>query len=126
MRRIMREMMLEMMQDEDWRGFRNRRERQFGSGADDRPWPRGWGMMRDRAGTRMGGPMHGAGLNIVFSLIDADADGTLSLSETQDFHARIFRAVDGNSDDRIDKDELRSFFGMWSRPDADNGNNDEE
>jgi hypothetical protein len=42
--------------------------------------------------------------------VDADGNGQLSLPEIQDFHGRIFKAVDGNGDSSVDMQEIESFF----------------
>ena len=116
MRDMMREMMMEMMHE-------NRRmDGKRGARAERRDGGR-WhhagrrdGKMRD--GHRMrGGPgdmrrgmMHSAGMKIVFAIADADGDGALSLTEIQDFHARIFKAVDQNDDGKVDLLEIEGFF----------------
>ena len=61
---------------------------------------------------RMGrrGMMHGAAMRIVFAIVDADSNGALSLAEVQDFHKRIFNAVDQNKDGSVDIKEIEGFF----------------
>jgi Ca2+-binding EF-hand superfamily protein len=54
--------------------------------------------------------MHGAGMRMMFAIVDADGDGALSLAEVQDFHARIFKAVDENGDGSVEIEEIESFF----------------
>ncbi len=54
--------------------------------------------------------MHGPAMKILFAVADADGDGALSLQEIQDFHARIFKGVDGNADGRVDMEEIQIFF----------------
>ena len=54
--------------------------------------------------------MHGAGMRMMFAVVDADGDGALSLTEIQDFHGRIFKAVDRNSDGKVEMTEIEAFF----------------
>jgi Ca2+-binding EF-hand superfamily protein len=37
-------------------------------------------------------------------------DGALSLEEVQDFHERIFNAIDADGDGRVTMEEIESFF----------------
>ena len=68
----------------------------------------GYGMGPGRG---MGGGMgHGAMMQVVFALMDADGNGTLSLQEVQDAHARIFSHMDANNDGELTKAEIRTFF----------------
>ncbi|MEW9835159.1 EF-hand domain-containing protein [Mesorhizobium marinum] len=106
MREMMRGMMMEMMPD----------------GPMSRECGGGWKKGRrhhdaDRRGGRMGpgdgmrsAMMHGAGMRIMFAVMDADGDGALSLAEIQDFHGRIFKAVDKNGDGKVEMAEIESFF----------------
>jgi hypothetical protein len=117
MREMMREMMQEMMQEElrpqGRRG--DRAERRDGDrwrhhARRDRPGqPDDYGMGRRHGGMRSG-MMHGAGMRMVFAIVDADGDGALSLAEVQDFHGRIFNAVDENGDGSVELKEIESFF----------------
>jgi hypothetical protein len=62
-------------------------------------------------GRGMGGGMgHGAMMQIVFAMMDADGNGSLSLQEVQDAHARIFAHMDANNDGELTKAEIRAFF----------------
>lgn len=62
-------------------------------------------------GRSMGvGMMHGAGMRMMFAIMDADGDGALSQTEVQDFVGRIFNAVDENGDDSVEMDEIRAFL----------------
>lgn len=116
MREMMREMMTEMMQE---------REAEADAEGDEEAENRGWGRWHD--GRRMGrrgmmehrGMMdgfaghrgrHGAGMRIVFAIMDADGNGSVSLQEAQDFQARIFRAVDDDGNGEVSREEIRSFF----------------
>jgi Ca2+-binding EF-hand superfamily protein len=49
-------------------------------------------------------------LRIIFALMDADGDGTISLQEWQEAHERIFKAMDANHDGRLTPDEIRTFM----------------
>jgi EF hand len=60
----------------------------------------------------MGGGMMGAPvmMRMIFSLMDADGDGTLSLQEFQAAHERIFKAIDANKDGRLTPEEMQAFM----------------
>ena len=62
-------------------------------------------------GSGMGGGMgHGAMMQVVFAMMDADGNGSLSLQEVQDAHARIFAHMDADGDGEVTKAEIRAFF----------------
>jgi hypothetical protein len=115
MREMMREMMQEMMREGP------RAQGRQGDRAERRGGDR-WrhGARRDRPGSeyRMGrgpsgmrsGMMHGAGMRMMFAIVDADGDGALSLAEVQDFHGRIFNSIDENGDGSVEMEEIESFF----------------
>jgi len=54
---------------------------------------------------------HGmVGMRIIFSLMDADGDGTVSLQEFQAAQERIFRAVDADHDGTVTCEEMRDLM----------------
>jgi len=60
---------------------------------------------------------HGmVGMRIIFSLMDADGDGTVSLQEYQAAQERIFRAIDADHDGTVTFEEMQDFMGGVSRP----------
>jgi len=82
----------------------------------------GHGMM---GGGMMGGGMmgHGRGggtapmmMRMIFSLMDADGDGKLSLQEFQAAHERIFKAMDTNKDGFVTLEEMQNFIRGTSTP----------
>jgi hypothetical protein len=50
------------------------------------------------------------GLRIIFSLMDADGDGKLTLQERQAAHERIFKAMDTDHDGTVTFEEMRAFI----------------
>jgi hypothetical protein len=68
----------------------------------------GRGMMGPgQMGTGMMGP---AMIRMMLVLMDTDGDGTVSLSEFQAAHERIFKALDANKDGRLTLQEVQAFF----------------
>src|SRR6516164_46525 len=73
----------------------------------------GGGMM---GGGMMGGGMMGYGrgspmaMRIIFSLMDANGDGKLSLEEFQAAHERIFKAMDADHDGTVTLEEMQAFM----------------
>jgi predicted lipid-binding transport protein (Tim44 family) len=74
----------------------------------------GGGMM---GGGMMGRGMMGGGamgppimLRMMFALMDGDGDGTISLTEFQVAHERIFKAMDSNKDGRLTQEEMQAFM----------------
>jgi 1,4-dihydroxy-2-naphthoyl-CoA synthase len=73
----------------------------------------GRGMMGGMGGRMMGGGMMMGPpimMRMIFALIDADGDGTISLQEFQAAHERIFKAMDANKDGRLTPEEMQAFM----------------
>ena len=72
----------------------------------------GYGMRHGRGmgGGMDGGMGHRGMMQVVFAMMDADGNGTLSLQEVQDAHARIFAHMDADDDGEVTKREIRAFF----------------
>ena len=66
----------------------------------------GRGMMGG-GGMMMGPPIM---MRMIFALMDADGDGTISLQEFQAAHERIFKAMDANKDGRLTPEEMQAFM----------------
>lgn len=70
----------------------------------------------------MGGRMMGRGMmgadamgspimfRMMFALMDADSDGTISLPEFQVAHERIFKAMDSSKDSKLTLKEMLAFM----------------
>jgi hypothetical protein len=65
----------------------------------------GHGMMGQGYGR--GSPM---AMRIIFSLMDANGDGKLSLEEFQAAHERIFTAMDADHDGTVTFEEMQAFI----------------
>ena len=86
----------------------------------------GPGMMGDHAGMMsahpgmmgmMGHGHHGSVMGrIIFSLMDADGDGKLTLQEWQAAHERIFKAMDTDHDGTVTFEEMEAFMHGTSGP----------
>ena len=75
-------------------------------------------------GPEMMGRMHGAMMGmtgggatmprhmmkIMFAIMDADGDGTVSFEEVMAIHKRIFNAIDANKDGKVTLEELEAFM----------------
>ena len=73
----------------------------------------GHGMMGHMMGHgMMGGGMTGPPfmMRMIFALMDADGDGTISLEEFQAAHERIFKAMDTNKDGKLTPEEMQGFM----------------
>ena len=55
-------------------------------------------------------------MRMIFSLMDADGDGKLSLQEFQAAHERIFKAMDANKDGFVTPEEMQNFIRGTSAP----------
>ena len=49
-------------------------------------------------------------MRIMFSLMDSDGDGTISLQEFQAAHERIFKGMDANKDGHLTLEEMQTFM----------------
>jgi hypothetical protein len=67
-----------------------------------RGWHHGW-----HRGRAMMPPVMA---RIIFSLMDADGDGTVSLQEWQAAHERIFKAMDTDHDGTVTFEEMQAFM----------------
>jgi Ca2+-binding EF-hand superfamily protein len=55
-------------------------------------------------------------MRMIFTLMDSDGDGTLSLEEFQAAHARIFKGMDADKDGRLTLEEMQTFMRGTRRP----------
>src|SRR5262249_35160855 len=79
----------------------------------------GAGGMRGMMGGRMGQGAMASPLmmRMIFALMDADGDGTVSLDEFKAAHERIFKAMDANKDGKLTPEEMLAFMrGAAPRP----------
>jgi len=114
MRQTVREMIVEMMRDGSMREARREGTKNWQKGKPHHRPDRRGGPMRDgHEGPGEGmrsAMMHGAGMRMMFAIVDADGDRAVSLAEIQDFHSRIFKAVDENGDGKVEMTETEVFF----------------
>ena len=68
----------------------------------------GGGMMRGRMMAHRA--MMRLPFRIIFALMDTDGDGTVSLSEFQAAHEKIFKAMDANKDGVLTMEEMLAFM----------------
>jgi len=52
----------------------------------------------------------GVMMRMLFGLMDADGNGTVSLQEFQSAHERIFKAMDANKDGQLTLEEIQGFM----------------
>ena len=78
---------------------------------------RGGMMGRGTMGHMMGNGMMGGGvmgppfmMRMMFALMDADGDASISLQEFQAAHERIFKAMDSNKDGKLTLEEMQAFI----------------
>jgi EF hand domain-containing protein len=81
-------------------------DRMMGGGMMSREGMMGAGRM----GMGQPGGMAPMMMRMMFSLMDADGDGKLSLQEFQAAHERIFKAMDANKDGFVTFEELQNFI----------------
>jgi EF hand domain-containing protein len=55
-------------------------------------------------------------MRIIFALMDADGDGTVSLQEFQAAHEKIFKAMDVDKDGTVSFEEMMNFMHGSGRP----------
>jgi hypothetical protein len=67
----------------------------------------GYGHRDWHQGRAFAGPMM---MRIIFSLMDADGDGKLTLQEFQAAHERIFKAMDTDHDGTVTLEEMQAFI----------------
>ncbi len=84
-------------------------------GRDEGPgWHHGGWRRREGGG---GGMMRGGiAARIIFSLMDSDGDGTVSLEEFRAAHDKIFKAMDANKDGVVTMQEMMDFMNGTARP----------
>ena len=56
------------------------------------------------------GPGPSVMMRMIFTLMDSDGDGTVSLQEFQAAHERIFKGMDANKDGRLTLEEILAFM----------------
>ena len=57
-----------------------------------------------------GSTASGMMMQMLFTLMDSDGDGTVSLQEFQAAHERIFKGMDANKDGRLTLEEIQAFM----------------
>ena len=70
----------------------------------------GSGMMGRAGMTGPGNMGSGMMMRMLFTLMDSDGDGTVSLQEFQAAHERIFKGMDANKDGRLTLEEIQAFM----------------
>lgn len=105
-------------EDSDHDGYRHRGGMMGGGMMGRGMMGRGYGFHDgDRGGMRSGmsGPPPMM-MRMIFSLMDADGDGKLSLQEFQAAHERIFKAMDANKDGFVSMEEMQDFIRSTGKP----------
>jgi hypothetical protein len=118
MRDAVREMMMQRMEEQGGPGGgmgergEMMRERMRERAAEMRDEGDRGGWRSHMRGHRHGPPwmMRGVGLKIFFAVMDSNGDGRLTLDEINDFHARIFRAMDKDQKGYITEEDITDFF----------------
>ena len=82
----------------DQDGFLHRHPGMMGGGYGHHGWLQGPGAMSSTM------------MRIIFSLMDADGDGKLTLQEWQAAHERIFKAMDTDHDGTVTLEEMQTFM----------------
>jgi hypothetical protein len=97
-------------QQQEHEGHHDSRRGVVGSGMMGPGGMMGQGGMMGH-GAMMGPRTMGSGMmmRMLFAVMDADGDGTLSLQEFQTAHERIFKAMDANKDGRLTLEEMQAF-----------------
>jgi hypothetical protein len=102
---------LDDFDDDGWMGWRG-----YGSGwRHYQDWDRGPRMM-GRGGTGPENIASGMMMRMLFTLMDSDGDGAISLQEFQAAHERIFKGMDANKDGRLTLEEMQGFLQGVRRP----------
>ena len=93
-------------------GDRDRDDDRYGGGMMGRGYGPGWRHHQDWSPGAMGSGMMGSGMmmRMLFTLMDSDGDGTVSLQEFQAAHERIFKGMDANKDGRLTLEEIQAFM----------------
>jgi hypothetical protein len=103
----------------DAQGYRAGMMGWHGRGMMGRDEGAGWMHHRCSGRREGGGPgMMGGGIapRIIFSLMDSDGDGKLSLEEFRAAHDRIFKAMDADKDGTVTMQEMMDFMRGTTRP----------
>jgi EF hand len=79
---------------------------QEGAGTMGQGGMMGRGMMGGHMTGAMGPPVM---FRMMFALMDADSDGTISLQEFQAAHEKIFKAMDSKKDGKLTLEEMQAF-----------------